>query len=417
MIRNLVLLTFIGISFYSYSQKNCSIEQYLKQETAADPHLRAILDRIDLFTEQRTSGSTTAQRNMRVPDIIKIPVVFHVLYQTPQQNISESIIQRLLAALNRDFNKTNADTVKIPAAFKAYAAAMGFEFKLATTNPKGFGTNGIVRKYTPVDYWMSDDKMKFTSEYGDDVWDTKSYLNIWICNLKDVRGYSTFPGMDETKDGIVLSVNDILYARGTTHGINDLRTIVHEAGHWLNLYHIWGEGFCGDDKVNDTPKQSTYTPGCPSGVRISCGTDPAGDMYMNFMDFTDDACMNMFTHGQRARARILFESGGARNAILSSKGLNISNVQEATAPDFYPKWTHAQVYPNPTSSTVNVYFEYDERWIGKEMQVLDMSGRIVINTTINARVQVIDVSRLNAGVYFIRAQKDGERLSTKFVKR
>jgi hypothetical protein len=342
-------------------------------------------------------------------------VVFHILYHTPDQNIERANLELMIAALNRDFNKKNADTANIPSVFKSYATSMGFEFKIATMDPRGVGTSGVVSKYTPIGYWMSDDKMKFSASYGDDAWDSKSYLNIWICNMKDVLGYSTFPGMDPKKDGVVLSFEDVLNARGTSPTINDLRTVVHEVGHWVNLYHIWGEGYCGDDKVDDTPKQGSYTPGCPNGTRVTCSNGPVGDMYMNFMDFTDDVCMNMFTKGQRKRARVLFEAGGPRNSILYSKGLNTSTVPP-TQPPFYPKWYYAQVYPNPAVTSIKVYFDYDERWIGKKMEILDMSGRVVFNKIISCKIETIDVSRLTAGVYFIRAEKEEEKLHAKFIK-
>lgn len=415
--KRLVSLFFIVIAFQSFAQQQCSQEEYVKQEIHTNPALKSELEAINGFTREKMAGANESQRTNRVPDVIKIPVVFHVLYHTPDQNLPASAIDLLIGALNRDFNKKNADTANIPAAFKPYAAAMGFEFKLATTNPSGKGTNGIIRKYTPLQYWMSDDKMKFTASYGDDAWDSKSYLNVWLCNMRDVLGYSTLPGMDASKDGVVISFENFINPRGTTPTINDHRTIVHEVGHWLNLYHLWGEGYCGDDKVDDTPTQSIYTPGCPSGARVSCGNSPLGDMYMNYMDFTDDACMNMFTTGQRQRARTLFEIGGARHSILNSKGLNIATTQETTLSDFYPKWLYAQVYPNPATSSINVYFDYDERWIGKEIQVLDISGRIVISKMISSKIETIDVARLNAGVYFIRAQKDGERINSKFIKR
>jgi hypothetical protein len=389
----------------------------VKVEVNTNPSLKSQLEAIDGFTREKIAATNGAQRINRLPGVIKIPVVVHVLYHTPGENVSQSAIDLLIGALNRDFNRRNADTANIPAAFKPYAAIMGFEFKLATMDPRGVSTSGIIRKYTPVDYWMSDDKMKFSASYGADAWDSKSYLNVWICNLRDVIGYSTFPGMDASKDGVVISINDFIYHKGTTPKVNDHRTIVHEVGHWLNLYHVWGEGYCGDDKVDDTPKQSTYTPGCPTGARVSCGNSPVGDMYMNFMDFTDDVCMNMFTLGQRQRARSLFEPGGARHSILNSIGFNISMIEETTLPDFYPKWLQVQVYPNPTTSSINVYFDYDERWSGKEIQVLDISGRIVVSKMISSKIETIDVARLNAGVYFIRAQKDGERINAKFIKR
>jgi hypothetical protein len=392
------------------------MEEYVNRQVSDDISLKDKLAQVDVFTHERTNSTISAQRITGMPETITIPVVFHVLYHTPRENVDKTILDRLIAALNRDFNKRNSDTSNIPSVFKPYAGAMGFEFKLATMDPQGRGTNGIIKKYTPILYWMSDDKMKFTSSYGDDAWDSKSYLNIWICNMKDVMGYSTFPGMDPLKDGVVLSVEDIFKARGTTPKINDLRTIVHEVGHWVSLYHIWGEDYCGDDKVDDTPKQASYTPGCPTSSRVTCGNGPTGDMYMNFMDFTNDVCMNMFTVGQRKRARTVFEAGGPRNSILYSKGLNVSMIESAPLPDFYPKWYYAQVYPNPAVSSIKVYFDYDERWIGKKMDILDMSGRVVFNKIIGSKIETIDVSRLTAGVYFIRAEKDGERLHTKFIK-
>ena len=416
MAKYLVVLFFIVSGFQLFSQQRCSMEEYVNRQVREDISLKDKLEQVDVFTRERTNSAGVAQRVNGIPETITIPVVFHVLYHTPGENVDKIILDRLIAALNRDFNKRNADSSNIPSVFKPYATSMGFEFKLATMDPQGRGTIGVVKKYTPMLYWMSDDKMKFSSSYGDDAWDSKSYLNIWICNMKDVMGYSTFPGMDLLKDGVVLSVEDILKARGTTPKINDLRTVVHEVGHWVNLYHIWGEDYCGDDKVDDTPKQSSYTPGCPSGSRVTCGNGPLGDMYMNFMDFTDDVCMNMFTIGQRKRARTIFETGGPRNSILYSKGLNVSMIENAALPDFYPKWLYAQVYPNPAATSIKVYFEYDERWIGKKMEIVDMSGRVVFNKIIGSKIETIDVNRFNAGVYFIRAENDGERLRTKFVK-
>ena len=416
MVKFLGVLFFVVSGFQLFAQKRCSMEEYVSRQVSNSISLKEKLEQVEVFTRERANSPGTTQRVNGLPEIITIPVVFLILYHTPDQNIERAGLDRLIAALNRDFNKRNADTTNIPSVFKPYATSMGFEFKIATMDPRGVGTTGVVRKYTPIDYWMSDDKMKFSESYGDDAWDSKSYLNIWICNMKDVLGYSTLPGMDPLKDGVVLAAEDLFAHHGTTPAINDLRTIVHEAGHWLNLYHIWGEGYCGDDKVDDTPKQGSYTPGCPNGTRVTCSNGPVGDMYMNFMDFTDDVCMNMFTKGQRNRARVLFEAGGPRNSILYSKGLNASMIEPATLPDFYPKWYYAQVYPNPAATSINIYFDHDARWIGKKMEILDMSGRIVFSKIIGSRIETIDINRLTAGVYFIRAEKEQEKLHAKFIK-
>src|ERR1043165_4981181 len=98
------------------------------------------------------------------------------------------------------------------------------------------------------------------------------------------------------------------------------RTAVHEVGHWLGLKHIWGDAACGDDLVEDTPPQGWYTQGCPTGFHSSCNNGVMGDMYMNYMDYTSDACMNLFTAGQKQRMRALFATGGARASLLQSKG-------------------------------------------------------------------------------------------------
>jgi hypothetical protein len=307
----------------------------------------------------------------------------------------------------------NEDTFKTPAAFKNIAADCEIEFKLATVDPKKRATNGIVYKYTPIKEWEQDDKMKFSSEMGDDAWDADSYLNIWVCELGRLAGYSSFPGADKKKDGVVLDFG----AFGITGGNYGLgRTAVHEIGHWLNLKHLWGDKYCGDDLVDDTPKQSTYTVNCPSSVRISCSNAPNGDMYMNYMDFTNDACINLFTEGQKTRMRSLFAAGGARHSILSSNGLGTPMIFEAPLPN-EPRWLHPKIYPVPSNDELTIDMAYDERWIGKTITVFNLQGQAMMKILITSRILTINISKLQSGVYFLSAKReDGELIKEKFIK-
>jgi hypothetical protein len=261
-----------------------------------------------------------------------------------------------------------------------------------------------------------DDKMKFTAEMGSDAWDTKSYLNIWVCNMERLAGYASLPGSAENTDGVVIDTE----AFGVTNpsaGYGMGRTAVHEAGHWLNLRHLWGDEYCGDDGVMDTPKQASYNFGCPSGVRVTCGNSPTGDMYTNYMDFTRDNCVNLFTLGQKQRMRVLFEPGGARQSILASKGLQPPLISEAPVADEPPRWLHPQLYPNPVQTELTLDLAYDERWIGKTIFISGLNGQIVMNLTITSKNQRINVSRLQPGMYFLAAKKpDGESMKLKFIK-
>src|SRR4030095_8288856 len=167
------------------------------------------------------------------------------------------MVKTQILALNRDFRKLNSDTIKIPEAFKPLAADCGIEFQLATTDPKGRATSGVIHKYSPITKWSMDDKIKFSSEMGDDAWDANNYLNIWVGPLDKFLGYSSIPGDPIEKDGVVISNSAFGIRGGGAYGKG--RTSVHEVGHWLGLKHLWGDADCGDDGGADTTKQRNYT--------------------------------------------------------------------------------------------------------------------------------------------------------------
>jgi len=409
-------LLFILLTASIYAQRNCRTFEYGRQLLAEHPELSEKILAIESFSNKDTQRDMINRVGGDMVDdsVIRIPVVFHIVYHYNDENISEERIRKQIEVLNRDFGKMNADTTNIPVYFQSLAADTKIEFVLATSDPAGRATNGIVRHYSPVTRWEMDDKVKFSAETGADAWDAGSYLNIWTCNLQDLLGYSSFPGTPAEQDGVVLNYRIVGEAGLSQY--NKGRTAVHEVGHWLNLHHIWGDADCGDDGVSDTPTQRSYTAGCPSGKRITCGNDPNGDMYMNYMDFTNDACVYMFTLGQKKRMRSLFEPGGARYSIVHSRGLDTPVSQEIPLPESGPQWLHVNVYPNPAHNSVRVNFEYDIRWLGQELTVLDVAGKVMIRHKVTAAVDEIQLDALKPGIYFIRGQKGNEKILQKIIK-
>jgi Pregnancy-associated plasma protein-A len=415
--RFLLLLLFFGSANQLVAQRRCASLQYAQQAMQANPFLQANQNSIEKFIQARLKQSSSAASNTRpVASIIRIPVIVHIVYHQPAENISDEAVANQLAALNRDYQKKNADSSNTPDVFKAIAADCKIEFELAKVDPQGRTARGIERIYSPITKWaIEGDKVKFKSEYGADGWDARYYLNIWVCNLNDLLGYSSVLGDDVKKDGVV--INYTVFNNLNDGGpFNSGRTAVHEIGHWLSLKHLWGDADCGNDGVTDTPEQSTFTTGCPGGIRLSCSNAPNGDMYMNFMDYTNDPCMNLFTNGQRDRMRTLFESGGIHNSILSSKALGLPWTAETPLPDDSPRWLYPKLYPDPAQTELVLDFKYDPRWVGQELIVTNVTGQILIRHLIISKVEIIDIGKLNRGIYFIRGNRDGIKLIAKFIK-
>lgn len=414
MKTGLIFLLLTVLFTNQVNAQNCSTFSYQQEQLKADPLLAGKINAVETFISRHLNNTNNLISRIE-GNVIKIPVIVHILYHATSEKISDELVNSQIEVLNRCFRHRNADSVKTPAAFRPLAADCEIEFQLATSDSRRRSTTGIIRKYTPITKWVMDDKMKFNSAMGDDAWEAKSYLNIWVCHLDKFAGYSSLPGSDASKDGVVLDFGAFGGTTSTGYGMG--KTAVHEIGHWLGLKHLWGDTNCGDDGVDDTPKQASYTSGCPAVVRITCSNGPNGDMYMNYMDFTSDECTNLFTKGQKARMKALFEPGGARNSILISKGLNPPLIFESPLPESDPKWLHPQLYPNPASSMITLDLSYDIRWTGKIIQVTNLEGQTVMQEAITGKIQQIDINKLQAGIYFLAAKKDdGESMMMRFVK-
>lgn len=228
-------------------------------------------------------------------DVVPVPVVVHVVWHAEPENLDDAQILSQLDVLNQDFRARNLDLDRVPEVWRPLVADPRIEFTLAE----------VVRTRTAIDGFGTDDAVKVTSAGGSDAWPADRYLNVWVCRLASgLLGYAQFPGGPATTDGVVVSHIGFGTTGTAIAPFDRGRTTTHEVGHWLALRHIWGDdgdGCNGTDFVADTPNQAGPNVGCPTYPTISCDNGPHGDMFMNYMDYTDDACMVMFTAGQVER--------------------------------------------------------------------------------------------------------------------
>jgi Pregnancy-associated plasma protein-A len=258
-----------------------------------------------LEAEEETKRSIDVGEAMRVvAKQITLPVVVHVVYRDEGEKLSDAQVKSQIDALNRDFRAKNADIGKVPNVWKSLVVDSKINFALAKKDPRGRKTNGITRTHTSVASFGPDDTVKAKKTGGVDPWPTDRYLNLWACSLgQGLLGYAQFPGGPSKTDGVVI-LNTAFGTSGTVKTPFDKgRTATHEVGHFLGLRHIWGDrnDCSGDDFVADTPKARQANMGKPKFPQITCNNGPSGDMFVNYMDYVDDAAMFMFTAGQVAR--------------------------------------------------------------------------------------------------------------------
>ena len=313
----LVCLLIFNVNQLKGQERNCGTMIYFEEQKKNNPTLLKKIQDNELKLQNWIKNNT----NKNLVNIITIPVVVHVVYNNNNENIADQQIQSQIDILNEDFRRQNVDAVNTPSSFLSVAADTEIEFCLATEDPYGNITTGITRTSTSQSSFSTNNGVKYTSSGGVDAWNPLEYLNIWVCDLSGgLLGYAQFPGGTLSSDGVVC---DYAYFgnMGTATAPYDLgRTATHEVGHWLNLRHIWGDSNCGNDFCNDTPEHSGSNYGCPSYPSTSncSGNGTSGDMFMNYMDYTDDACMNIFTEDQKYR--MIASINNNRSGLLTSNG-------------------------------------------------------------------------------------------------
>ncbi len=370
--------------------------------------------------------------------LFDIPVIVHIIHNneavnssfaTTGNNLNAAQVVDQINILNKDFTGMNADTILIPSVFKPALGKFGVNFCLAVVNPTGgvLAEPGIDRINRVAKGWSAS---PYSQTYIDatikpnSIWDPNRYLNIWVLPLSNgLLGYATFPaagtsgllgltgGSSLTNDGVVI-LNTSFGSIGTAQfGVyNKGRTATHEVGHWIGLRHIWGDSNCGTDYCNDTPPAQTSNFGCPTypyklGV---CTGNTTGEMTMNFMDYTDDACMYMFTADQMNRAQLILTNSPMRAALITSTVCNLPGSLDAGI-SFVSSPTYSQSICgniiNPVINLTNyggvplssaiISFNVD----GVNTQTMTWSGLLAPNSSTLVALPQISFSNLGPHVF------------------
>lgn len=327
-------LAFILLAGFALSQgtvnrdKFCSHDQDLYDRYQTDANFAREVDSVEQV--QNAHLASFKESSNRAGTIYYIPVVYHVLHEGGAENISDAQIKSDLKDLNDTYRKRNANVGAVNPAFSGISADVEIEFRLAQKKNDGSCFSGITRTYSATTNTGGNgaaDAVKL--EHGD--FPGNKYMNIYVAkNIGGAAGYTYRPGPPfyaDMRNGIhVLHTYVGTIGTSTQTGYNT--TISHEAGHWLNLAHLWGNSnnpglssnCSGDDGVSDTPNSIGWTSCNTSGV--SCGTL---DNVENVMEYS--YCSKMFTNGQKTRMRAAVTSGtGGRNNLITASNHTATGI-------------------------------------------------------------------------------------------
>lgn len=392
-------------AYQAYSQNQVQAGRYRQAEQLAKAWLN------------NPANATAAQKKQN--NIITIPVVVHVVYKNAVQNIADSQIVKQIQILNECYRKQNANYSTVRPIFDSLGADIEIQFCLAATDPQGNSTTGIIRKPAPssaaFDPILNMDKVKSSLTNGDDPWPNNKYLNIWVCDMSFfgvpfVLGYATFPGSDPLLDGVVIQSE--YFGPFTAAAPNNLgKTTVHEVGHWLGMRHIWADddsqstGQCDStDFVDDTPNQGAKSQSDCNLTINSCaneapfwGTIDPPDMVENYMDYSADACMALFTRGQKARMYSFLGTDPARVAIQTSPaGCSVTGLNELkNLSDF------VYVYPNPANDLLHINITH-LTVNDLQCEIYDQRGALVKHVSVLDFQNSVNISGLANGIYMVK---------------
>ena len=365
----------------------------------------------------KNKGNYSRNNQRGGPAAITIPVVVHVLYYSAEQNISDAQVQSQIDVLNEDFTATNSDYNNYDAGYSRVKGDLDIKFCLTQ----------VIHKQTSHKSFGFNDNMKYTNRGGSDAVDPMHVLNIWVCDLgAKLLGFAYYPGITPEKFGVVCHTK--AFGRGAQYNLftdYDLgRTTTHEVGHAFGLVHIWGDARCGNDLVDDTPLHNDLNFGCPGEGHLSTCAGTPLEMWMNYMDYTDDRCMYFFTDGQGARANFFIDTDPQLASITSSEcgtarhsNNNITTTSNNNLNAARERFNSILLYPTITSGPLNLSANNTAE--GKaQINIYNQTGALIMRQQIfisGKSLNQIDVSKFGNGIYFLEIAQGANKQTKKFI--
>ncbi|MEM9886688.1 MAG: M43 family zinc metalloprotease [Bacteroidota bacterium] len=417
--KNILLnILFIGCSLTLFAQR--PYRSYHTQSV----HQQLLLNHPELKAQIRTAEAAISRyRGVSFDTPKVIPIVFHVVHSNEQERISRAQIQSQIDALNRDFSLIvrgeEVEVMQQEGFEERFPEDTYIRFCLAESSQNGDFQESIIYTTSTTSDWLTDDAIKTVSPNIA----PQHYLNVWIADLAaGISGYAQFPRGNVVTDGIVIDYRFFGTTGTAQFPYNEGKTLTHLIGNYLGLFDLWGEGGCKDDLIWDTPVHNAPNYGCPDYRHISlCNGGEQAEMYMNFMDNTDDACQFLFTYGQVKRMQTVLSLNQLRGQLgkggsACSNFILTENTEQRGAEIFeVENPTVLQLYPNPASDELNLLIQSEQNLLA-QLRILDATGKVILEQPIRTNSDHrVNCSDYGNGVFTVQIALEQTIISQRFV--